>query len=108
MPPATAGRCRSRRFTGPTLIANKDREIARLEAAYIATLERYNVALVKSRAVLEDAHTVRLATGASVQGENDPDRDRRLAAYGTEYPRRRARDLVERSLSSATNCRSAS
>ena len=45
-------------FQWPTLIANKDREIARLEAAYIATLERYKVELVKSRAVLEDAHTV--------------------------------------------------
>ena len=56
-------------FHWPTLIANKDREIARLEAAYAATLERYNVALVKSRAVLEDAHTVRLATGASVRAK---------------------------------------
>jgi glutathione reductase (NADPH) len=56
-------------FHWPTLIANKDREIARLEAAYIGTLERYNVKLVKSRAVLEDAHTVRLATGARVRAE---------------------------------------
>jgi glutathione reductase (NADPH) len=56
-------------FHWPTLIANKDREIARLEAAYTTTLERYKVALVKSRAVLEDAHTVRLATGARVRAE---------------------------------------
>jgi glutathione reductase (NADPH) len=56
-------------FHWSTLIANKDREIARLEAAYAATLERYNVALVKARAVLEDAHTVRLATGASVRAK---------------------------------------
>jgi len=56
-------------FHWSALIANKDREIARLEAAYAATLERYNVALVKSRAVLEDAHTVRLATGASVRAK---------------------------------------
>ena len=56
-------------FHWSALIANKDREIARLEAAYIATLERYNVALVKSRAVLEDAYTVRLATGASVRAK---------------------------------------
>jgi glutathione reductase (NADPH) len=47
-------------FHWPTLIANKDREIARLEAAYTSTLERHKVALVKSRAVVEDAHTVRL------------------------------------------------
>jgi glutathione reductase (NADPH) len=56
-------------FHWPTLIANKDREIARLEAAYIGTLERYNVVLVKSRAVFEDAHTIRLATGERVRTE---------------------------------------
>jgi glutathione reductase (NADPH) len=56
-------------FHWPTLIANKDREIARLEAAYTSTLERFNVDLVKSRAALEDAHTVRLATGARVRAE---------------------------------------
>src|ERR1700750_2959579 len=50
-------------FHWPALIADKHREIARLEAAYISTLERYNVSLVKSRAIFEDAHTVRLATG---------------------------------------------
>jgi glutathione reductase (NADPH) len=47
-------------FDWKTLIANKDREIARLEAAYIKTLENAGVELVRSRAVLEDAHTVRL------------------------------------------------
>ena len=56
-------------FHWPSLIANKDREIARLEAAYTSTLERFNVSLVKSRAVFEDAHTVRLATGARVSAE---------------------------------------
>jgi glutathione reductase (NADPH) len=56
-------------FDWATLIANKDREIARLEAAYTTTLERYNVDIVKSRAVLEDAHTVRLATGARVRAQ---------------------------------------
>src|SRR3954454_11224194 len=47
-------------FDWPTLIANKDREIARLEAAYTSNLERARVETVKSRAVLVDAHTVRL------------------------------------------------
>ena len=47
-------------FDWPTLVANKDREIARLEAAYAANLTRANVAIEKTRAVLEDAHTVRL------------------------------------------------
>jgi glutathione reductase (NADPH) len=55
-------------FDWPTLIANKDREIARLEAAYTATLERAKVTVIKSRAVFEDAHTVRLvATGETVR-----------------------------------------
>jgi glutathione reductase (NADPH) len=57
-------------FDWSVLIANKDREIDRLEAAYTTTLERHKVALVKSRAVLEDAHTVRLmASGARVRAE---------------------------------------
>jgi glutathione reductase (NADPH) len=47
-------------FDWPTLIANKDREIARLEKAYLNTLENAGVTLVRSRAVFEDAHTVRL------------------------------------------------
>jgi glutathione reductase (NADPH) len=55
-------------FDWPTLIANKDKEIARLEAAYTATLEKAGVAIVKSRAVFEDAHTVRvLATGERIR-----------------------------------------
>ncbi|HKS85037.1 MAG TPA: glutathione-disulfide reductase [Pseudolabrys sp.] len=54
-------------FNWSTLIANKDREIARLEAAYTNTLERYNVALVKTRATVEDAHAVRLATGEKIR-----------------------------------------
>jgi len=56
-------------FNWATLIANKDREIARLEAAYVTTLERYKVNLVRARAVLEDANTVRLSTGARVHAE---------------------------------------
>src|SRR5262249_6430870 len=40
-----------------------------LEAAYTTTLERHNVQIVKSRAVIEDAHTVRLATGARIRAE---------------------------------------
>src|SRR5436190_2591051 len=55
------------RFDWRTLIANKDREIARLELAYTTNLERAGVKLVKSRAMLEDAHTVRLATGETIR-----------------------------------------
>jgi glutathione reductase (NADPH) len=55
-------------FDWTKLIANKDREIARLEAGYVTTLERAKVALVKSRAVIEGAHTVRLlASGEEVR-----------------------------------------
>jgi glutathione reductase (NADPH) len=55
-------------FDWPTLIANKDREILRLEGAYTTNLERSKVEIVKSRAVLEDAHTVRLLkTGETVR-----------------------------------------
>src|SRR6187431_1617726 len=57
-------------FDWPTLIANKDREIARLELAYTSALERAGVKIVASRAVLEDAHTVRLAaTGERVRAK---------------------------------------
>jgi glutathione reductase (NADPH) len=55
-------------FDWTKLIANKDREIARLEAAYVATLERARVELTRSRAVIEDPHTVCLvATGEKVR-----------------------------------------
>jgi glutathione reductase (NADPH) len=50
-------------FSWEKLIANKDREIARLEAAYVTTLERAKVTLARSRAVIEDAHTIRLVDG---------------------------------------------
>jgi len=59
LPPAT--------FDWPTLIANKDKEIARLEAAYTANLDKAGVKIVKTRAVLDDPHTVRLATGERVK-----------------------------------------
>lgn len=56
------------KFDWPTLIANKDKEIARLETAYHATLKRAGVEIIESRAVIEDAHTVRiLKTGARIR-----------------------------------------
>ena len=57
-------------FDWKTLVANKDREIARLEAAYGATLAKAGVKVVKSRAVLVDAHTVQLANGDRVRASN--------------------------------------
>jgi len=54
-------------FDWPTLIANKNKEIARLEAAYTATLDGAGVGIAKSRAVIADAHTVQLADGKRVR-----------------------------------------
>jgi glutathione reductase (NADPH) len=54
-------------FSWPTLITNKDREIARLEAAYTSTLERWKVKLAKTRADVKDLHTVRLADRGEVK-----------------------------------------
>lgn len=48
------------RFDWPTLIANKNREIARLEGLYAAGLEKAGVQLHRTRAVLEGPHAVRL------------------------------------------------
>jgi glutathione reductase (NADPH) len=57
-------------FDWTALIANKDREIARLEAAYGATLNRAGVKVAKSRAVLVDARTVQLASGERVRASH--------------------------------------
>jgi glutathione reductase (NADPH) len=54
-------------FDWTTLVANTDREIARLEAAYGATLAKAGVKVVKSRATLIDAHTVQLSDGHQVR-----------------------------------------
>jgi glutathione reductase (NADPH) len=48
-------------FSWPSLIANKDREIARLEGVYRALLESSGVTLVAGRATLADRHTVQVA-----------------------------------------------
>ena len=63
-------------FDWPTLLANKDKEIARLEAAYVAALEKPGVELLRDRAILAgggvqlvksgktlEARTILLATG---------------------------------------------
>src|SRR5215211_4624307 len=48
------------RFDWATLIASKDREIARLEAVYRSNLEKSGVEIIDSRAVIEDPHTVHI------------------------------------------------
>ncbi len=54
-------------FDWATLIANKDKEIARLETVYDTLLEKSGVKVFKSRATLVDAHTVQVATGERVR-----------------------------------------
>ncbi|HEX3754166.1 MAG TPA: glutathione-disulfide reductase [Rhizomicrobium sp.] len=48
------------KFDWPTLIANKDREIARLEDLYTRNVQRAGVTVFADRAVFEDAHTLLL------------------------------------------------
>ncbi len=58
------------KFDWPTLIANKDREIARLEGLYRSGLDNSNVEIVDSRAVLIDDHTIEiLKTGKRVTAD---------------------------------------
>ena len=47
-------------FDWPTLVANKDREIDRLNGLYIKTLQSHNVSIFEARAKLLDAHTIDL------------------------------------------------
>jgi glutathione reductase (NADPH) len=56
-------------FDWPTLIANKDKEIARLEAAYTTNVEKSGARIVKTRAVFDDAHTLRLREGNTVRAK---------------------------------------
>ena len=48
------------RFDWATLIANKDKEIARLEGLYTKNVMATGAAIIQDRAVFEDAHTLRL------------------------------------------------
>jgi glutathione reductase (NADPH) len=70
-------------FDWPTLIANKDKEIARLEGIYTANVEKAGVMIFHDRAVFEDPHTLLLVnSGRRVTAEkiliatgNRPTRD---------------------------------
>jgi glutathione reductase (NADPH) len=58
------------RFDWPTLIANKDKEIARLEGLYRSGLDNSDVEIVDSRAVLIDDHTIEIPkTGKRVTAD---------------------------------------
>ena len=56
------------RFDWATLVANKDREIDRLNGIYIKLLQNAGVEIHDGRAVLKDAHTVEVA-GKTVTAE---------------------------------------
>jgi len=53
-------------FDWKTLVANKDKEIARLEGIYTTNVSKAGAEVVKTRAVIEDAHILRLADGRTV------------------------------------------
>lgn len=50
-----------RHFSWTTLLANKDKEIARLSDLYTANVKKAGVEIFQERAELVDAHTIRLA-----------------------------------------------
>lgn len=54
------------RFDWPTLVANKDREIARLEGLYRSGLEKAGAEIVESRAVLEGSNAVRIVSDGRI------------------------------------------
>jgi len=57
------------RFDWPTLIAHKDAEIARLEAAYLNAVEAPGGVVFRERATLIDPHTIRLSRSGDVKAE---------------------------------------
>jgi glutathione reductase (NADPH) len=73
-------------FDWPALIANKDREIARLETAYTMTLEKAGVAVIKSRAVVADPHSVLLADGRRVRAAHILIATGGVPTYGDPIP----------------------
>jgi glutathione reductase (NADPH) len=56
-------------FDWATLIANKDKEIDRLNKAYVRNLEAAGAELIMSRAVIEDRHSLRLADGRTITAD---------------------------------------
>jgi len=58
------------RFDWPTLVEAKDREIARLSAAYRAALDGADAALIEERATVVDRHTLRLSGGRTISARH--------------------------------------
>ena len=73
-------------FDWTTLIANKDKEIARLEAAYGSLLAKSGVKVVKNRATLVDAHTVQVTNGDRVRAAHVLISTGGKPSYGDKIP----------------------
>src|SRR5580704_2385001 len=73
-------------FDWATLIANKDKEIARLEAAYGSLLAKSGVKVVKNRATLLDAHTVQVTNGDRVRAAHVLISTGGRPSYGDQIP----------------------
>lgn len=57
-------------FDWKTLVANKDKEIARLEGIYTSNVEKTGAEVVKARAVFADPHTLLLSDGKKVTAKH--------------------------------------
>ncbi len=73
-------------FDWPTLIANKDKEIARLETVYGKLLNNSGVRVVKHRATIAEPHTVKVANGEDVRAANILVSTGGTPSYGNEIP----------------------
>jgi len=79
------------KFDWPTLVAHKEAEITRLEGLYHKMADSSGVTVFSEFAVLDDAHTVRMASGKTITADKiliatggRPQRDL-MGAPGAEY-----------------------
>ena len=94
------------RFDWPTLLANKDREIARLNGVYERVLVNAGVEIHRARrARSSDPHTVEVG-GRKLHCKAHPGRHRLLAGAAADS-RHRARDHLERGVPRSSACRGA-
>jgi glutathione reductase (NADPH) len=73
-------------FDWPTLIANKDKEIARLETVYGKLLDNSGVKVAKHRATVADPHTVQVANGDRVRAAHILISTGGTPSYGGKIP----------------------
>ena len=93
-------------FDWATLIANKDREIARLENIYRSGVEKAGGTTFRSRAELVDRHTVRLlAENRTVTAETILIATGGRPAAHIRTARSRTHHHIQRRLPSAASCR---